>query len=289
MADQMIVGEAARPRIGSCENGPVHPHNGDPATFMPRILIIDDDRDLTQMLAEYLGPEGFVVETAPTGEDGLAAALGTEYALIILDVMLPQINGLEVLRRLRTRSSCPVIMLTARGQDVDRIVGLEIGADDYLAKPFNVRELLARLHAVLRRTQGASSAALDDVITVGDVVVDVRARTVRCDGAPIEVTSLEFDVLRVLLASAGEVVLRERLFEDVLRREYSVFDRSVDNHVSSLRRKLGPRVGDAERIKSVRNAGYVYARTPRTPDARDTPKKPIAPSRTPGRDPREPE
>jgi two-component system response regulator CpxR len=260
MAEEMIDVDAACPTIGSCENGPVHPHDGDPATFMPRILIIDDDRDLTQMLAEYLGPEGFVVETAPTGEDGLAAALGTEYALIILDVMLPQINGLEVLRRLRTRSSCPVIMLTARGQDVDRIVGLEIGADDYLAKPFNVRELLARMHAVLRRTQAAPTAAMD-------------ARTVRCGGTAIDVTSLEFDVLRMLLASAGEVVSRERLFEDVLRREYSVFDRSVDNHVSSLRRKLGPRVADAERIKSVRNAGYVYART----------------ARTPGREPREPE
>ena len=248
----------------TCENGRACPRAGDPATFMPRILIIDDDRDLTQMLGEYLGPEGFVVETAPTGEDGLAAALGTEYALIILDVMLPQINGLEVLRRLRTRSSCPVIMLTARGQDVDRIVGLEIGADDYLAKTFNARELLARMHAVLRRTQAAPSASTDDVIAVGDVVMDVRARTVRCGGAAVELTSLEFDVLRVLLASAGEVVSRERLFEDVLRREYSVFDRSVDNHVSSLRRKLGPRVGDAERIKSVRNAGYVYARTPRS-------------------------
>ncbi len=122
---------------------------------MPRVLIIDDDRDLTAMLAEYLSPEGFVVETAHTGEDGLAAALAADYSLIILDVMLPRINGLEVLRRFRARSACPVIMLTARGQDVDRIVGLEIGADDYLAKPFNARELLARMHAVLRRSQAA--------------------------------------------------------------------------------------------------------------------------------------
>jgi two-component system, OmpR family, response regulator CpxR len=228
---------------------------------MPRILIIDDDRDLTAMLGEYLGPEGFIVETADTGEDGLAAALATDYALVILDVMLPQINGLEVLRRLRTRSACPVIMLTARGQDIDRIVGLEIGADDYLAKPFNARELLARMHAVLRRTRAAPVLTTDDVLTVGDVVMDVRARTVRCAGADVELTSLEFEVLRELLGAAGEVVSRERLFEDVLRREYSVFDRSIDNHVSSLRRKLGPRVGGTERIKSVRNAGYVYART----------------------------
>jgi two-component system response regulator CpxR len=225
---------------------------------MPRVLIIDDDRDLTAMLAEYLTPEGFVVETAHSGEDGLAAALATAYSLIILDVMLPRINGLEVLRRFRARSACPVIMLTARGQDVDRIVGLEIGADDYLAKPFNARELLARMHAVLRRSQASAAAG---VLAVGDVVVDVRARTVRRGGELVELTSLEFELLKVLMAAAGDVVSREALFEQVLRREYNVFDRSIDNHVSSLRKKLGPRVGDAERIRSIRNAGYAYART----------------------------
>jgi DNA-binding response OmpR family regulator len=256
---------------------------------MPRVLIIDDDRDLTALLAEYLSPEGFVVETAHSGEDGLAAALATSYSLVILDVMLPRINGLEVLRRFRARSSCPVIMLTARGQDVDRIVGLEIGADDYLAKPFNARELLARMHAVLRRSQASSAAAAvvatgapdapappaaagtagatatletDGVIAVGDVVIDVRARTVRRAGGMVDVTSLEFELLRVLLGAAGEVVSREALFDRVLRREYNVFDRSIDNHVSSLRKKLGPRVGDVERIRSIRNAGYVYAHTP---------------------------
>jgi two-component system, OmpR family, response regulator CpxR len=252
---------------------------------MPRVLIIDDDRDLTAMLAEYLSPEGFIVETAHTGEDGLAAALAADYSLIILDVMLPRINGLEVLRRFRARSACPVIMLTARGQDVDRIVGLEIGADDYLAKPFNARELLARMHAVLRRSQAASAAAAaalaaaggvaaaqgaagggapaqgDGVLAVGDVVIDTRARTVRRGGEPVELTSLEFELLKVLVAAAGDVVSREVLFDQVLRREYNVFDRSIDNHVSSLRKKLGPRVGDAERIRSIRNAGYVYAHT----------------------------
>jgi DNA-binding response OmpR family regulator len=233
---------------------------------MARILIIDDDRDLTAMLVEYLEPEGFIVETAAAGEGGLSAALASPYALIILDVMLPQLNGLEVLRRLRTHSSCPVIMLTARGQDVDRIVGLELGADDYLTKPFNARELLARMHAVLRRARPARAEERDDVIAVGDVVMDVRARSVRRGDTLVELTSLEFDVLRVLLAAAGDVVLRERLFEDVLRRAYAVFDRSVDNHISSLRRKLGARVGGTERIKSVRNAGYVYARTARAGD-----------------------
>jgi DNA-binding response OmpR family regulator len=281
-ASSLTIQPADRLAILPCENERV----------MPRVLIIDDDRDLTAMLAEYLSPEGFVVETAHSGEDGLAAALATSYSLIILDVMLPRINGLEVLRRFRARSACPVIMLTARGQDVDRIVGLEIGADDYLAKPFNARELLARMHAVLRRSQaslaaastgseGAAAAAgggavaagmpgaagagaagaSDGVLAVGDVVVDVRARTVRRGGEVIELTSLEFELLKVLLAAAGDVVSRETLFEQVLRREYNVFDRSIDNHVSSLRKKLGPRVGDAERIRSIRNAGYAYART----------------------------
>jgi two-component system, OmpR family, response regulator CpxR len=248
----------------ACENEAVVAVEPSDTPCMPRILVIDDDRDLTAMLAEYLEPEGFVVEAAHTGEDGLAQALAIDYSLIILDVMLPRISGLEVLRRLRARTQCPVIMLTARGQDVDRIVGLEIGSDDYLAKPFNTRELLARMHAVLRRSRPATVApAGDDLLVVGDVVMDVQARTLKRAGRPIEVTSLEFEVLRLLLAAAGSVVSRERLFEQVLQREFVIFDRSIDNHISNLRRKLGPKIGDIERIRSVRNAGYVYARTPR--------------------------
>ncbi len=230
---------------------------------MPRVLVIDDDQELTAMLVDYLTPEGFVVETVHTGEQGLTQALATEYGLIILDVMLPELNGLEVLRRLRVQSQSPVIMLTARGQEVDRIVGLEVGADDYLAKPFSARELLARMHAVLRRTRPASATQPGDAIAVGDVVMDVRARTVRRGGDLVDLTSLEFDVLRVLLLAAGEVVSREDLFRRALQREHSVFDRSIDNHVSSLRKKLGAVVGGTERIKSVRNAGYVYSRTAR--------------------------
>jgi len=228
--------------------------------LVPRILVIDDDRDLTEMLAEYLGPEGFEVEIARSGEEGLTRAQSEDYALIILDVMLPQINGFEVLRRLRTQSQCPVIMLTARGQEVDRVVGLEVGADDYLGKPFSARELLARMNAVMRRTQLPPSRG-GDVVKVGDVTLDASARTVRCNGKLIDVTSLEFEVLKMLLDSAGKVVPREELFEKVLQRKYSVFDRSIDNHVSSLRKKLGARIGEVERIKSVRNAGYVYALT----------------------------
>ena len=215
------------------------------------------------MLVDYLTPEGFVVEVAHSGEQGLSQALATEYGLIILDVMLPGLNGVEVLRRLRAWSQCPVIMLTARGQEVDRIVGLEVGADDYLAKPFSARELLARIHAVLRRARPASPAPPDGVLAVGDLVMDVAARTVSRAGQVVDLTSVEFDVLRVLLSAAGEVVSREELFRQALQRAYSVFDRSIDNHVSNLRKKLGTVVGGTDRIKSVRNAGYVYSRTAR--------------------------
>ena len=230
---------------------------------MARILVIDDDRDLTEMLAEYLGPEGFEVQVTHTGEEGLACAQASQFALIILDVMLPAINGFEVLRRLRAQSTCPVIMLTARGQEVDRIVGLEVGADDYLGKPFSARELLARMNAVLRRTQSGPSKG-SDALTIGDVSLDSAARTVRCSGRLVELTSLEFDVLKTLLGAAGQIASREDLFEKVLQRPYSVFDRSIDNHVSSLRKKLGPRIGEVERIKSVRNVGYIYAHTSRS-------------------------
>lgn len=224
---------------------------------MRRILIIDDDRDLSEMLMEYLSPEGFAVDCSRTGEDGLRRALSESFDLVILDVMLPRMNGFEVLRNLRSQSQCPVIMLTARGQEVDRIVGLEIGSDDYLAKPFSARELLARIHAILRRSRPAESDT--DLVAVGDVVLDRRSRMVRRAGEAIDLTSAEFETLEVLLGSAGQVVPREALFDKVLHRAYSVFDRSIDNHVSSLRKKLGPRLGDTERIKAVRNSGYLYA------------------------------
>lgn len=227
---------------------------------MPRVLVIDDDRELTGMLADYLEPEGFVVDVAHTGEEGLAQALSGEYGLIVLDVMLPQMSGFDLLRRLRTQSDRPVIMLTARGQEIDRVVGLELGADDYLSKPFSARELLARMHAILRRSGHDHNAAL---LIVGDVVMDVAARTVRRGGTLVDLTSQEFDVLQALLAAAGEVVSRDQLFGDVLHRDYSPFDRSIDNHVSSLRKKLGSHVGDVERIKAIRNTGYLYARTSR--------------------------
>jgi DNA-binding response OmpR family regulator len=230
-------------------------------TCVRRVLIVDDDAELGELLGEYLANEGFTLEFAYDGNAGLRRALAGRYALVVLDVMLPGLNGFEVLRQLRMQSSVPVLMLTARGDDVDRIVGLEIGADDYLPKPFNPRELVARVNAVLRRmpSKAETAAQGNDSVVVGDVELDSRARMVRRSGEIIELTTAEFDLLRVLLQQAGRVVPREQLFQDVLGREFAVFDRSIDNHVSSLRRKLGPRVNGVDRIKSVRNVGYQYA------------------------------
>lgn len=228
---------------------------------MRRVLVVDDDSELSELLAEYLANEGLSLEFAQDGNTGLKQALNGQYALVILDVMLPGLSGFEVLRQLRAQSHVPVLMLTARGDDIDRIVGLEIGADDYLPKPFNPRELVARVHAILRRTHnGAESGPPNsDILVVGDVELDARARIVRRNGELIDMTTAEFDLLRVLLNGAGQVVPREQLFQEVLGREFAVFDRSIDNHVSSLRRKLGARVNGVERIKSVRNVGYQYA------------------------------
>jgi two-component system, OmpR family, response regulator CpxR len=230
-------------------------------TSVRRVLIVDDDAELGELLGEFLANEDFTLEFAEDGGTGLRKALSGGYALVILDVMLPGLNGFEVLRQLRTQSQVPVLMLTARGDDVDRIVGLEIGADDYLPKPFNPRELVARVHAILRRTAAKAEATAPegDLISVGDVELEPRARMVRRGGEIVDLTTAEFDLLRVLLQQAGQVVPREQLFQDVLGREFAVFDRSIDNHVSSLRRKLGARINGVDRIKSVRNVGYQYA------------------------------
>jgi len=237
------------------------PHDAMKATDRATILVIDDDVEMTEMLGEYLEPEGFAVEVVHDGDSGLKRALRADCLLVILDVMLPRINGFEVLRRLRLESPIPVLMLTARGDAVDRVVGLQTGADDYLAKPFDPQELVARVRAILRRTSPAALrlGETGDVLTVADVVLDGRARTVRRGGTIVDLTAAEFDLLRTFLRSAGRVIGREELFRDVLDREFSVFDRSIDNHVSSLRKKLGPQPGGRDRIRAVRNAGYVYA------------------------------
>ena len=230
---------------------------------MDRVLVIDDDVELCDLVAEYLEPEGFEVEAVHHGERGVEVALTGGHALVVLDVMLPGISGFDVLRRIRARSRIPVLMLTARGDDVDRIVGLEIGADDYLPKPFNPRELLARIRAVLRRAKPepgeAPAAPARDRLTVGDVELDKGARVARRAGELIDLTAVEFDLLEVLLRAAGRVVTREDLVKAVLGRNFNPLDRSIDMHVSNLRKKLGHYVGDLERIKTVRGVGYVYA------------------------------
>jgi DNA-binding response OmpR family regulator len=227
---------------------------------MNRILIIDDDEELCELVSEYLTVEGFETAAVHDGETGLQKALSGEFDLVTLDVMLPKKNGFDVLRELRQTSKIPVLMLTARGEDMERIVGLEIGADDYLPKPFNPRELVARLRAILRRVEtGEISAQIDsDKLTVDDVEMQISARSAMRSGEDLNLTSVEFDLLAELLRHAGKVVKKEDLSEKVLERKLSPFDRSLDMHVSNLRKKLGNRENDSEIIKTIRSVGYIY-------------------------------
>lgn len=227
---------------------------------MNRVLIIDDDEELCELVAEYLTVEGFNVEAVHDGQIGLATALNGEFDLAILDVMLPKINGFDVLRELRKESKLPVLMLTARGEDMERIVGLEIGADDYLPKPFNPRELVARLRAILRRADMSDDTAEADKLGVDDVEVQLSARSARRSGLDLALTSVEFDLLATLLKQAGEVVKKEDLSREVLGRDLSPFDRSLDMHISNLRKKLGDRDSGEEIIKTIRSVGYIYTK-----------------------------
>jgi two-component system response regulator CpxR len=224
---------------------------------MERVLVIDDDAELCKLVTSFLTREGFEIVWAASANAGAARALSEDFALIMLDVMMPDADGFDVLRRIRQQSRTPVLMLTARGDTGDRIRGLEMGADDYLPKPFDPAELAARLRAILRRSspQRAPSAAM----RVGDVEIDGGSRTVRRSGVAIDLTTVEFDLLATLLSSAGKTVSREDLVRQVLGREFSPFDRSIDTHVCNLRRKLGPSEDGGERIKGVRGAGYLYA------------------------------
>jgi two-component system response regulator CpxR len=223
-----------------------------------RVLVVDDDAELCELLREYLEGEGYAVQTAGDGERGASAALDGTVELVVLDVMLPGLSGFDVLRRIRARSAVPVIMLTARGEDVDRIVGLELGADDYLAKPFNPRELAARIRAVLRRTTAGAAGASPTVVTVGDLELDAGARRVRRAGEVVELTGTEFSLLERLVRAAGTVVRRDALFREVLGRRAAAYDRSLDVHLSNLRRKLGPLPGGGERIATLRGVGFQY-------------------------------
>jgi DNA-binding response OmpR family regulator len=231
-----------------------------------RILVIDDDVELCSLVGEYLEPEGFQIEAVHDGNRGLERALTGDHLLVVLDVMLPRMNGFDVLRRIRNTSRIPVLLLTARGEDVDRIVGLEIGADDYLPKPFNPRELVARIRAILRRTQAAEKGGeragddqIPEVVRVGDIELDPATRIVRQNGKPVELTSVEFNLLHVLLVEAGRVVTREHLVDAVLGRKFSPFDRSIDMHVSKVRKKLGDSDNGSDHIKTVRGVGYIFA------------------------------
>ncbi len=219
------------------------------------LLIADDDTELCELLREYLGQEGFEVRLAHDGEQALAESRRPGVDAMVLDIMMPKMNGIEVLRNLRKESELPVIMLTARGEDLDRIIGLELGADDYLAKPANPRELLARIRAVLRRSNTHSTAP---VLEVEDLVLNQASRELRLDGELKELTSTEFSILHLLLQRRGEVVEKKDLYLAALGREPVAYDRSIDMHVSNLRRKLGPARDGSERIETIRGFGYQY-------------------------------
>jgi DNA-binding response OmpR family regulator len=227
---------------------------------MPRLLVIDDDIELCDLVARYLSTDGFTVDLAHGTSADIDRALSGSYALVILDVMLRDVNGFDVLRRIRTTSAVPILMLTAKGNPIDRVLGLELGADDYLGKPFNPAELAARIRAILRRIARPPGGRLLTGVTVGDLDLDPGARVVRRAGAVVAVTSVEFDLLEALMRAAGQVVAREALARDVLGRPFSPFDRSIDTHIYNLRRKIGPHDDGTERIKGVRGVGYLYAR-----------------------------
>jgi two-component system, OmpR family, response regulator CpxR len=222
---------------------------------MNKVLIIDDDEELCELVSEYLTVEGFEVTAVHDGESGLQLARKEIHDLVILDVMLPKKNGFDVLRELRPDSKIPVLMLTARGEDMERIVGLEIGADDYLPKPFNPRELVARLRAILRRVQisNENENTASDRITIDDLDISISGRSAKVNGDELQLTAVEFDLLAALMREAGKIVKKEDLSVRVLERKLSPFDRSLDMHVSNLRKKL-----DNDRIKTIRSVGYIY-------------------------------
>jgi len=226
---------------------------------MEDILLIDDDVELCSMLTDYMGRYEFRVHAVHRGDEGLKTARARDWALILLDAMLPGLDGFEVLKQIRAVSDVSVMLLTARGEDVDRIVGLEIGADDYLPKPFNPRELLARMRAILRRRSGSAAKSESALLRVDDLELDAAARSVLQAGKKIELTGVEFALLEMLMRFPGKVVSREQLSESVLGRKLDPFDRSLDMHVSRLRRKLSEDGSRDEQVKTIRGAGYQLA------------------------------
>ena len=240
-------------------NGAVTASNGQGS--VTRVLLVDDDAELADLVEEYLGREGFSLEAEADGARALERVTSGHHQLVVLDVMLPGVSGFDVLRAIRAKSRVPVLMLTARGDEVDRIVGLELGADDYLSKPFNPRELVARIRAILRRTQTdvrETGERPPERLTVDDVVLDLGRRIVRRGGTPVELTAVEFALLELLMRAAGSVVRRDDLARSALGRSLLPFDRSIDVHVSRVRKKLGPRPDGGERITTLRAVGYLY-------------------------------
>ena len=230
-----------------------------------KLLIIDDDRELAELLITFLGSSGLSAEACHDPVEGVRRATGGDYAAVVLDVMMPVIDGFEALKRIRSTSRIPIIMLTARGEDIDRIIGLDLGADDYLAKPFNPRELVARIKAIWRRV-GTNTASItperEPPLVVGDLRIDVGARIATNAAGPIELTGTEFEMLETLARHAGHVVSRDELSRRVLGRRLQPEDRSVDVHLSNIRRKLGRFPGGEDRIKTLRGSGYILALAP---------------------------
>ena len=220
-----------------------------------RVLLIDDDQELSHMLSEFLGTDRLQLTVCHTGEDGIDAFTQGEFDVLILDIMLPGMSGLEVLKKVRQVSQVPVIMLTARGDDVDRIIGLEFGADDYLPKPFNPRELLARIRAILRRAQPREDDRRHR--SLGGISVDTRTHRATVDGSPMQLTGTEFEILKSLLETPGEVVSKEQLSERALGRRLLPYDRSIDTHISNLRGKLERAGNKNETIQNQRGVGYL--------------------------------
>ena len=231
-----------------------------PASSPSRVLVIDDDRKLCRLIRDYLEPMGYAVVAEHTAPEGVERATHEAWDAVILDVMLPGFDGFEVLKRIRRDSDVPVLMLTARGEEADRIVGLEIGADDYLPKTFSTRELLARLRAVMRRSSrrsaGREAGAAEDLV-VGRLHVSPATRTAVLDDRPLVLTPVEFDLLACLCRARGRVKTREQLLEEIRERDYEVFDRSIDVHISGLRKKLGDDPKEPRFIRTLRAAGYM--------------------------------
>ena len=233
---------------------------------MKKILVLDDDQELCELLKDFLSSEGFEVKTFHRPEDALKEPIDGIFHLLIIDVMLPGLNGFEVLKQIRSRSTIPIIMLTARGEELDRILGLELGADDYLPKPFSPRELAARIRAIFRRSDHELSPVSDEILQVGDIRLMVGQRKVFRNGEEIHLTAVEFQLLELFLRSAGKILKRQDLATQVLDRQLTYDDRSLDVHISNLRKKIGGKTSPEERIQTIRGIGYTFSLPSENPD-----------------------